>query len=168
MSKKSKNKKRKADKSKSVPMTEKEKVYEAAKQAEKSIVCDECKHEFLLRSVNISEAPVKVYSEELQLVYFVCPKCNKIYRVLLKDKAYSELKEDLEKVKKRIRKNLGSNNEEFARTLNFMAYKKQERLQNHVLNIHRKYPGTFTFVTSENNGEEQTIKYQISTMRFME
>lgn len=126
--------------------------------SEKIIYCDECKHEFLLSAVKIQESIVDVGSEHVTLVYFTCPKCNKIYKVLLKDKAYDKLKEDLEKAKRRIRKNTGSNNEEFARVLISMAYKKQERLHNHVLNTHRKYPGTFILSMPE-GGNEQTIKY---------
>lgn len=125
---------------------------------DKIIYCDKCNYEFLLSAVNIKEADVVIGFETFTLVYFTCTKCNKIYRVLLKDKVYDELKDDFEKAKARIRKNSGSNNEEFARALISMAYKKQERLRNHVLNTHRKYPGTFILSMPE-GGNEQTIKY---------
>lgn len=127
-------------------------------ESEKIIYCDKCNYEFLLSAVNIKEADVAIGSETVTLVYFTCPKCKEVYRVLLKDKAYDELKEDFEKAKARIRKNVGSNNEEFARVLNSMVYKKQERLRNHARNTNRKYPGTFILTMSEND-DEQTIKY---------
>ena len=85
------------------------------------IICDECKNEFFLESVNIKNAEVKINNQQLTLIYFTCPKCNKIYRVSLADTRYFELREDLEKTKKRIRKNHGSNNEEMHRTLNQMV-----------------------------------------------
>ena len=66
----------------------------------KKVSCDECKHEFLLSSVNIHEATMELGGQALKLVYFACPKCNKIYRVTLKDARYEELKEDLERTKK--------------------------------------------------------------------
>ncbi len=125
----------------------------------KVVRCDDCKHEFFVNAVNIEEATVKVSRQEFILVYFTCPKCNKIYRITLKDKRYEELKEDIEKTKNRIRKNYGSGNEEFASTLNSMVTKKHERLNNHVDNLNKKFPGTFTFVTSENNNEDKIIKY---------
>lgn len=121
------------------------------------IVCDECGYEFPLESVNIQEQSVKCENERLSLIFFTCPKCNKIYCVLLKDARYEELKVDLEKTKKRIRRNQGSNNVEFARMLNNMVLKKAKRLENHCKKLLAKYNGTFTFVASENNSKE--IKY---------
>lgn len=124
---------------------------------QKTIVCDECGYEFPLESVNIQEQSVKCENEQLSLMFFTCSKCNKIYRVLLKDARYEELRVDLEKTKRRIRRNHGSNNVEFARTLNNMVFKKAERLENHCKKLLAKYNGTFTFVASENNSKE--IKY---------
>lgn len=123
------------------------------------ICCDECKYEFLMNSVKIDEAIIKLGGQALKLVYFTCPKCNKIYRIILKDNEYDKLVEDLEKTKKRIRKNCGSRNDEFASVLNSMVNKKHERLKNHVEKLNKKFPGTFTFVTSENNNEEKIITY---------
>lgn len=123
------------------------------------IVCDECKHEFFLESVNIESAEVKVNNQQLTLIYFTCPKCNKLYRVSLADARYFELREDLEKTKKRIRKNHGSNNEEMASVLNQMVNKKSERLKSHVDKLNKKFSGTFILEVSENNHEEKYIKY---------
>ena len=123
------------------------------------IICDKCKNEFFLESVNIKNAEVKINNQQLTLIYFTCPKCNKIYRVSLADTRYFELREDLEKIKKRIRKNHGSNNEEMHRTLNQMVNIKLERLRSHTDKLNKKFPGTFTLVVSENNHKEKYIKY---------
>ena len=125
----------------------------------KVIYCDDCKHEFSMNAVNIKEDIVQLNGVSVALVYFTCPKCNKIYRISIQDKRYYELKEDLEKTKKRMRKNHGSNNDEMARMLNSMVVKKHERLKAHVNKVNKMFPGTFTFVTSENNQEEKIIKY---------
>ena len=124
-----------------------------------TVNCDECKHEFSMNSVEIQEAIVNLGGQALVLVYFTCPKCNKIYRIMLKDKRYEELKEDLERTKIRIRKNYGSRNDEIARMLNSMVTKKLERMRNHLTNLNNKFPGTFTFVTSENNHKDKIITY---------
>lgn len=124
-----------------------------------TVNCDECNHEFSMNTVNIEEATVTLGGQDLVLVYFACPKCNKIYRIMLKDKCYCELREDLEKTKKRIRKNNGSGDEEFARMLYDMVSRKHQRLKDHVNMLNAKFPGTFTFVVSENNHEEKFIKY---------
>lgn len=123
------------------------------------IVCDECKHEFYLDAVGIHEAIVELNDVPVTLVYFACPKCNKIYRVSIQDKRYYELVEDLEKTKKRIRRNHGSNNQEMVRMLNSMVFKKKQRLEEYVDKVNKMFSGTFTFVASENNHKEQTIKY---------
>ena len=124
-----------------------------------TVYCDDCKHEFSMNSVDIQEATVNLGGQALKLVYFTCPKCNKIYRITLKDERYEELKEDLERTKTRIRKNRGSRNDEFARTLNSMVTKKHERMRNHLTRLNDKFPGTFTFVASENNHEDKIITY---------
>lgn len=123
------------------------------------IVCDECKYEFILEAVGIHEAIVELNGVPVTLVYFACPKCNKIYRISIQDRRYYELVEDLEKTKKRIRRNHGSNNQEMARMLNSMVFKKKQRLEEYVDKVNKMFPGTFTFVASENNHKEQTIKY---------
>lgn len=123
------------------------------------IACDECKHEFYLDAVGIHEAIVELSGVPVTLVYFACPKCNKIYRISIQDRRYYELVEDLEKTKKRIRRNHGSNNQEMARMLNSMVFKKKQRLEEYVDKVNKMFPGTFTFVASKNNHKEQTIKY---------
>ena len=123
------------------------------------VKCDECEHEFILKATGIQEAIVQLNGVPVTLVYFVCPKCNKIYRVSIQDKRYYELVEDLEKTKKRIRRNHSNNNDEMARLLNSMITRKHKRLKAYVDKVNKMFPGTFTFVTSENNHKEQTIKY---------
>jgi len=125
---------------------------------ERIIVCDKCEYEFRLKSVDIKETKVNCQGTELTLMFFTCPKCNEIYKVCLKDSWYNTLLKDLEKMKKRIRRNFGSSNIEFARTLNGMLLKKQERLKKYTMTLNTKYSGTFTFAASENKCEEQTNK----------
>ncbi len=123
-----------------------------------TVFCDECKYEFSMNTVNIQEATMELCGQVLKLVYFTCPKCNKIYRVTLKDARYEELRVDLERTKKRIRKNRGSGNDEFAGTLNEMVARKLNRLRKHTDDLNRKFPGTFVFAVPE-NGEGKIIKY---------
>lgn len=123
------------------------------------IVCDECKHEFYLDAVKIHEAIVELNGIPVMLVYFVCPKCNKIYRISIQDKRYYELVEDLEKTKRRLQRINDSNNKEKARMLSSMVFKKNQRIKEYLDKVNKKFKGTFVFVASENNHNEQTIKY---------
>lgn len=120
------------------------------------VKCDECNFEFFLEAVGIHEAIVELNNVPVTLVYFTCPKCNRIYRISIQDKRYYELKEDLEKTKKRIRKNNGSNNDGMASALNSAVVKKHKRLKAHCEKIEKAFPGTFVFETS-NQGK--IIKY---------
>ena len=129
-------------------------------QQKSKIVCDECKHELYLDSVEINEDIVEINGVPVILVYFTCPKCDKIYRISIQDKRYYELVEDLEKTKKRIRGSFGKNNIEKAEMLNSMIFKKKERLANYVQAVNQMFSGTFIFVASENNNKEnRKIKY---------
>ena len=121
--------------------------------------CDDCNYEFLLSADHINEAEVVINDQPFALVYYTCPKCKKIYRITLKDKRYEELAEDLVRTKNRIRKNHGSNNDELARVLNEMVRKKHSRLKSHLDRLNKQFPGTFTFVVSENNQKDKFIKY---------
>lgn len=128
------------------------------------VKCDECEYEFILEAVGIHETIVQLNGVPVILVYFACPKCNKIYRISIQDKRYYELVGDLEKIKKRIRRNYGKNNDEMARMLNSMITKKHKRLKTYVDEVNKMFPGTFTFVASENNHKEQIIKLSTGTL----
>lgn len=124
------------------------------------IVCDECKHEYYLNdAIDIKKTKIELNNTIVDLVYFTCPKCNKIYRISIQDARYYDLQRDLEKTKKKIRKNHGSNNVELARLLNNMVDRKHKRLKHHVELVNSMFPGTFTFEASENNPKEEIIKY---------
>ena len=128
------------------------------KQGKKVIVCDKCGTKFLVKSVNINECSVEIGSEMLLLKYFTCPKCNEIYRVLfVNEQEYKMLVNDLMLAEKRIHKQEGNGNVYLFDQLQKMALRKKVRLQNYVKGMNKRYQGTFTFVTSENNDEE--IRY---------
>lgn len=115
------------------------------------IICDKCNHGFSLESVHIYEAGININDRQLTLLFFTCPKCNKIYRVGLKDQRCVELAADLEKTKMRIRRNSGSNNVELARVLNDMVQKKAKRLKNYMDELNKSFAGTFDFAPSDKN-----------------
>lgn len=142
------------------------------KKEESCIICDACKHEFYLNAVKIQESIVKLNNVPVVLIYFTCPKCNKIYRVSIQDKHFYELAADINKIEKWIRKSCDniqrnhiSNSEEVKRMqehielLNSMVLKKKQHLVKYEDAVNKKFSGTFTFVTSENNQEEKVIEY---------
>lgn len=124
------------------------------------IKCDECEHEFFLNSVGIKNAIVDLNGTPVILVYFACPKCDKIYRVSIQDKRYYELKKDLDKAISRMQKYGNMVKPVTFEILQSMVVKKHERLKAYVEKVNKAFPGTFVFVTSENNREEKLfVKY---------
>lgn len=114
------------------------------------VICDNCKHEFSLESVHIYEVGITIDDQQLTLLFFTCPKCNKIYRVGLKDKHCEELTADLERTKTRIQRNYGSNNVKMASELGYMVQKKAKRLKDYMDKLNQKFAGTFVFAASQN------------------
>lgn len=123
------------------------------------ITCDKCNTDFLVSSVKIEERSVEIGGTVLLLNYFTCPSCKTVYRVLLVDEAhYRELVDDLVSTKKRIRRLQGKGNAFQLGSLQKMAARKAERIQQYVQSMNKKYPGTFTLLASENNQQDE-IKY---------
>lgn len=123
------------------------------------VKCDNCSNEFFLKAVGINEAIIELNGVSVTLVYFACPKCNKIYRVSIQDKRYYEMKEDLEKASNRLRKAKCGGNNRMADLLYSMVMKKAKRLRTYIEKVEKAFPGTFVFVASENNHKEKIIKY---------
>lgn len=132
----------------------------ARRQNQENITkCDKCNYEFYLKAVNIHKEKITLNNTIVDLVYFACPNCSKIYRVSIQDARYYDLAEDLEKARRRLRKSHGSNDEEKVRVLQTMVERKHKRLATYVEKVNKMFLGTFVFETSKNNPEIKTIKY---------
>lgn len=122
---------------------------------EKVIVCDKCSAEFFVKSVKIEKCSVEMNGKTLFLNYFVCPKCNQIYKVLLvEEQKYYELINDLLLIEKRMQKLNGKLNVQMLERLQKIAQIKKDKIKSYVNKMNHKYDGTFTFATSKNNQKE--------------
>lgn len=122
------------------------------------VYCNECKHEFAISAVGIQVSPVTMGRRVLELVYFVCPKCNKVYRITLRDERCNELQADIESTMRRMRKSHGGKNIKLASSLDAMVQRKRLRLREHMECLNGKYTGTFILAVPE-DGEGTTINY---------
>ena len=68
------------------------------------VKCDDCKSEFELHKDDMKKDIVNLDGVNVHLVYFMCPKCKRIYRVSIQDKNYYKFAKDLEKAKKKLRR----------------------------------------------------------------
>lgn len=132
-----------------------ERRYISTKQAEKILVCDNCKCEFKLKSVTFQEADFVIRGHNIRLTFFTCPKCNKIYKTLISDAHYQELmsdfigsKETLEKLIKRQ-----ASKEMIERHIS-ICDAKHKKVEHYEMKLQEEFPGTFTFRTSENKQKE--------------
>lgn len=107
-----------------------------------TIVCDRCGKEWLAKRTKIEIADWN----GMQLQYFLCPKCKKLYRIGLRDGKWYELLEDFKKAEKRLdAAKVGRITDE--RTINGMVgacEAKKLRLQQYDGVLQSKYQGTFT------------------------
>lgn len=116
------------------------------------IECDECKETFELDSIKESE--VLLNGVKVILVYFTCPKCNRIYKISVQDKKYYDIQKELDAINHRIEVQKKKKNSSVLGHLISLAKNKKKRLASHILKVNKKFSGTFTFKSSENNQKE--------------
>ena len=122
-----------------------------------TIKCDECGHEFPLKSAGIQETRVEGVQEALTLVYFTCASCGKVYACSLRDDRWHELRQDLDEAKRRVKRNWTRVSEDQLVNLQKIANKKLQKIKAHEDAMQRKYPGGFTVVR---RGATEHVKYE--------
>lgn len=123
---------------------------------EKIIVCDKCNWNFNLESAEIKETSFLFNNKMYDLVYFVCPSCDEVYRILIRDKRFYELQEDLEKAKSRLNRTYQTGNAVLREKFYSIVLKKKQRLEEHVLKTNKLFSGNFVYECSDN---VDNIKY---------
>lgn len=123
--------------------------------------CDECQSEFELYKNDVKKDIVNLDGVNVHLVYFMCPKCKRIYRVSIQDKNYYKFAKDLEKAKKKLRKYKG-NDSIVINKLCAKALEKKKILEKYVDLVNETYDGTFEVVASKNNYGGYKIIYHES------
>lgn len=123
--------------------------------------CDECQSEFELYKNDVKKDIVNLDGVNVHLVYFMCPKCKRIYRVSIQDKNYYKFAKDLEKAKKKLR-NYKGNDSIVVNKLCAKALEKKKILEKYVDLVNETYDGTFEVVASKNNYGGYKIIYHES------
>lgn len=123
--------------------------------------CDECQSEFELYKNDVKKDIVNLDGVNVHLVYFMCPKCKRIYRVSIQDKNYYKFAKDLEKAKKKLR-NYKGNDSIVINKLCAKALEKKKILEKYVDLVNETYDGTFEAVASKNNYGGYKIIYHES------
>ena len=113
------------------------------------VSCDECGGGFSLSAVGIDERKVK--NEDLHVDCFICPHCNKVYVVFIKDAECIELQAEMKELEKRIKKLRGRKKFELSEHVHDLFNKRRQRLARHEEALKKKYSGTLTTAASEDN-----------------
>ncbi|MBO7289562.1 MAG: hypothetical protein J6V03_06170 [Clostridia bacterium] len=125
-----------------------------------TIICDFCKKEFSLQSVddiNFFTFPWK--GKEITLHYFLCPKCNKIYKAGFSDEHSRMLASDLKVAEIRYAKAVKRNATEKQLSSLFNLVKvKRKKLAAYKQKLGNMFPGEFVFSTLQDG--QMGIFYQ--------
>lgn len=114
-----------------------------------TIICDFCKKEFSLQSVDdINSFTFPWKGKEITLHYFLCPKCNKIYKTGFSDEHSRMLASDLKVAEIRYAKAIKRNATEKQLSSLFNLVKiKRKKLAAYKQKLGNMFPGEFVFST---------------------
>jgi hypothetical protein len=71
-------------------------VYEQEKAKLKITYCDECRGEFILTNDKLLVSELNPKGEHIAITYFVCPHCNKLYKIAIDNMKTANLKQLIE------------------------------------------------------------------------
>lgn len=124
------------------------------------IICSYCKNKFLL--IAVKNKKVIVHKKEMELEYFVCPHCNVVHKIVLKDQGYNVLLKEVIRANKKFQEETQKSNgmhEESKKKYEFLERKKKH-LAKHVDVTNKLYPGSFTLLPATLNNEEKIIYHE--------
>lgn len=120
---------------------------QAQDDAKKTIYCDFCGED--LNSLSVKERRLTIDQEVVDVSYFTCPSCGKLYVVFVLDGRARYLKADYDRYMKRMRR-MRKVTEADAN----VASAKLRRLKDRSNMLKKRYLGGFTMV-SVNNADER-------------
>lgn len=104
------------------------------------ISCDQCGYEFPASAVNIKQSDLSIDGTTVQVVYFRCPSCNKVYLIQILDKKCIVLQQEFLKQKARWQANVGRNNDTEVVSGQYVSMvAKQKRLADRIELLKQRY-----------------------------
>ncbi len=115
--------------------------YEKVKNQTKIISCDECGKSWVFQETSTQKDRITIKGVHLQVTYFTCPHCNKLYVICIDDNETLQLRQKLLLETKRITKdrNLGKDVSKRVRKVQTLYQTLKDK--NEVLK--HRYQGTF-------------------------
>lgn len=104
------------------------------------IFCDQCGYEFPALAVNIKQSDLSIGGTTVQVVYFRCPSCNKVYLIQILDNKCIVLRKEFLKQKARWQANVGRNNDTEVVSGQYVSMvAKQKRLADRIELLKQRY-----------------------------
>ena len=104
------------------------------------IFCGQCGYEFPASAVNIKRSDLSIDGTTVQVVYFRCPSCNKVYLIQILDNKCIVLQQEFSKQKARWQANVGRNNDTKVVSGQYVSMvAKQKRLADRIELLKQRY-----------------------------
>lgn len=118
-------------------------------------VCDACGCHFKLTS--LGQSRLVTSHKQIDVTYFVCPSCGKLYVVSVADFKWYMLSGELQAVTKRVKRAIEKQDETLLRKLYGIQAVKRDRLASHESLLLKMYRGRFTTEPDGRGGVELCI-----------
>lgn len=112
-------------------------------KSQRPVKCDKCNKGFFLRSEDIKEANIEIKGQKLVISFFVCPRCNAVYKILIKDSMLISLMNDFQLTQQRAARLLSKGEEDKARDMQVRASKKHHRAKAYSEKLSKMFTGEF-------------------------
>lgn len=106
------------------------------------VVCDGCGSHFKL--TGLRQSKLVAGRKQINVTYFVCPSCSKLYVVSVTDFKWQMLSGELQAVAKRVRKAIKKHDETLLRKLYGIQAVKKDKLASYESSLLQMYRGRLT------------------------
>lgn len=118
-------------------------------------VCDKCNEHFELTDLKHSKLIVK--HKMLDVTYFICPSCNKLYVVAITDFKWQMLSGELQAVTKRVSKAIKKHDVVLLRKLYGIQAVKKDKLASYESSLLQMYKSRLTMKSDGRGNMELCI-----------
>lgn len=106
-----------------------------------TVECDECGKQWIMKATEIQTQPIEVHGEKLEVTYFLCPHCGKLYLVRIDNSETRRLQAQIELEQKRVAKDKQNGKNPSKRIKKVIRLSDQHKAV--CESLRHKYNGTF-------------------------
>lgn len=122
--------------------------WDAIKDKEVYVQCEQCKSNHAVKSLSLHTDALNIRGVQLRLTYWRCPKCQKLYPVMLEDKSFALKQLEFTNVKTRIGRIV-----KMGKKVDPALLKRLQRLKTEMdkyqLELKHRFMGDFNLIDSQ-------------------